>query len=326
MVDVLRTIHVGCGNRGTWPLRLVTGGQAFRPVALVDIREVHLARAREITGLPAEACFSDLREAAGAVEADAVVVITPSRFHGQVIDLALELGKHVLVEKPFVLDLGQAKALVDRAERAGLCIVVAQNYRFRDTERTVRTLLAKQTYGEPGYATFIHHRYRPDPGSFTMDHAMLYEMSVHHFDSLLALFDREAVRVASRSFSPPWSAYPGATVVSALIELEGNLVVNYMGSLTSQFDYLGVRIECAEGALAWGSKEGLRLLRPGSREKQYLELLKSDRTPEATVLHLFHRYITEGKEPEISGRKNLATLRLIDATVRSSDSLQMLNV
>lgn len=316
----LRTIHVGCGNRGTWPLRLVSGDDRLRPVALVDVSETQLEQARQITGLPPDACFSDLEEAAAAVEADAVLVLTPSRYHGQIIETALDLGKHVLVEKPFVLELRQAQALVDRAERAGLCIVVAQNYRFRDTERTVHSLLAEEQYGPPGYASLIHHRHRPDPRSFTMDHAMLHEMSVHHFDSLLAMFAREAVRVSARSFNPPWSRYPGASAVSALIELEAGVILNYLGSLTSQSDHLDVRVECAEGALVWGSEEGLHLIRPGSREKQYLEVLKSERTPEATILHLFHKYVTTGVEPEISGRRNLATLRLVDATIRASNS------
>lgn len=50
---------------------------------------------------------------------DAVVIATPARFHYEHATLALEHGKHVLVEKPLTMDAATTKALTRHAEDAG---------------------------------------------------------------------------------------------------------------------------------------------------------------------------------------------------------------
>ena len=77
----IRTIHVGAGGRGRWPLNRFRDRTDFKAVALVDVSAENLATARQITGLGAEACFSALADALQAVDADAVVVITPPDLH-----------------------------------------------------------------------------------------------------------------------------------------------------------------------------------------------------------------------------------------------------
>ena len=47
----IRTIHVGAGGRGRWPLNRFRDRTDFEAVALVDVSEENLATAREITGL-----------------------------------------------------------------------------------------------------------------------------------------------------------------------------------------------------------------------------------------------------------------------------------
>jgi len=174
----LRAVHVGVAGRGEWPLRLMAADERWRSVGLVDVNTDNLARACTMTGLATDACFPDLAEALRAVPADAVVVVTPSALHGRFIRLALEAGKHVLVEKPFVHQLAEAEELVALAEAQHRQIVVAQQYRFNVQQRALHAALASGEFGTPGYATMVHHRRRPDPRAFTMPHAMLVEMSV----------------------------------------------------------------------------------------------------------------------------------------------------
>ena len=53
----IRTIHVGAGGRGRWPLNRFRDRTDFEAVALVDVSAENLAVARETTGLGEEACF-----------------------------------------------------------------------------------------------------------------------------------------------------------------------------------------------------------------------------------------------------------------------------
>jgi predicted dehydrogenase len=324
----LGVIHVGVGGRGAWPVRLFRQAtDRWRSVALVDVNPAALAQAAEVAGLPAQACYRSLGEALRdrGVAAGAVVVTTPSALHGRFIREALEAGKHVLVEKPFVHRLAEAEALVALAEARQLKLVVAQNYRFQPAQQLLRRLLQEQAHGIPAYATFIHHRYRPEPRAFTMAHSMLIEMSVHHFDDFRAIFDAEPQAVTARSFNPPWSRYPGAAAVQALIEWQlpnrAEFCLAYTGAFTSAADALECRIECAGAALLW-DQHGVGVIEAGQRERRTLALPQAETTSEQQVADSWWGYMVEGREPPISGRQNLGTLRLIDAAIHSAESGQ----
>lgn len=254
-----------------------------------------------------------------------MVVITPSALHGRYIRQALEAGRHVLVEKPFVHRLIEAQALVDLAGAGGRCLVVAQNYRFGARQRFLRDLLGARRYGSVGYATFVHHRHRPEPRAFTMPYSMLIEMSVHHFDDFRAVFGAEPVAITARSANPPWSRYPGAAAVQALLEwdLPGSpgFTLAYTGTFTSASDELTCRVECAGGAVLWDG-DGVGVIPVGERVRQPLAPPAVARATEASVADAWRAYILEGREPEISGRHNLGTLRMIDAAIRSSETGQ----
>ena len=77
--EPLKSIHVGTGGRGAWPIDIATADPNWEPVALVDVDENPLQSAREKTGLAKSACFSSLEEAARVVDADAALICTPNR-------------------------------------------------------------------------------------------------------------------------------------------------------------------------------------------------------------------------------------------------------
>ncbi len=76
----------------------------------------------------------DLRDDFDAVLADpaidAVVLATPHSRHGEQVERAAAAGKHILVEKPFTLDLKSAEAALGAAARAGVVLAVAYPRRF----------------------------------------------------------------------------------------------------------------------------------------------------------------------------------------------------
>ena len=55
--DPIRTIHVGVGRRGRWPLEVLTADPRFMPSALVDVSPELLAEARALTGLDESVSF-----------------------------------------------------------------------------------------------------------------------------------------------------------------------------------------------------------------------------------------------------------------------------
>lgn len=124
---------------------------------------------------------------------DVVVVATPNPTHFAIARAALEAGKHVVVDKPFTLTVGEAEALVALADRLGLSVTVFHNRRWDGDFLTLRRLVAA---GDLGHVTSLESRFdrfrpdvrdrwreRDDPGSGTW-----FDLGPHLVDQALMLF------------------------------------------------------------------------------------------------------------------------------------------
>ncbi|MET0713277.1 MAG: Gfo/Idh/MocA family oxidoreductase [Mycetocola sp.] len=81
-------------------------------------------------------------------EVDVIYVATPHPFHAAQALMALEAGKHVLVEKPFTLNAPEAEAVTARARELGLVVLEAMWTRFLPHMVRIREILAEGTLGE----------------------------------------------------------------------------------------------------------------------------------------------------------------------------------
>ena len=72
---------------------------------------------------------------------DAVSVAVPTRYHADVVADAIRHGTHVLVEKPFVEDIDDGRALVRRAEKRGIVVQVGHVERFNPAVRTLEDVV-----------------------------------------------------------------------------------------------------------------------------------------------------------------------------------------
>lgn len=79
---------------------------------------------------------------------DVIYVSTPHPFHAEGARLALEHGKHVLVEKPFTLNAAEARGVVDLATAKGLVVLEAMWTRWLPHMVRVRELIASGALGE----------------------------------------------------------------------------------------------------------------------------------------------------------------------------------
>lgn len=314
----VRTIHVGVGGRGVWPLRTMPERDDFEPVALVDINPEKLATAREMTGLGESACFGDIADALASAEADAVVVITPPDFHAKHCHQAVQAGKHVLVEKPFTKDLTMAHALVQQAEAKDLKIVVCQNKRFSGIYQTINRLVRDRVYGAPSYGLMTTFGWRPGTHHSGLDrHSYLWERGIHDLDTLCFMLNAEPMRIWGHSFNPSWSPYAGGAGVQAWIEFEGGISFGLLTTFASHGKGSTLRIECEEGTLEQIGGD-LIVHRPGVDEPETVPL--DEALPfDKTLLDSFYSYITEGIESEVSGPRNLQTIGLVEGIGVASD-------
>lgn len=92
------------------------------------------------------AVATDYREIAGRV--DAAVVALPNHLHAPVSCDLLRQGIHVLVEKPMALSGAECGAMIEAAEGGRAVLAVGLEFRFFDSTRLVRDLLARGIVGE----------------------------------------------------------------------------------------------------------------------------------------------------------------------------------
>jgi predicted dehydrogenase len=92
---------------------------------------------------------------------DIIVITTTPDTHFSFTKSALEAGKHVLVEKPFVPTSSEAQTLVDISAKTGKLICVYQNRRWDTDFLTVQKLLADDKLGRVVEFETHFDRYKP---------------------------------------------------------------------------------------------------------------------------------------------------------------------
>ncbi len=85
-------------------------------------------------------------------DVDAFSIGTSPFSHAALAREALELGRHVITEKPFTLQPAEGEALVELARRQGRTLAVVHNFQF---SRSVRALLADLRAGRLGELRFV---------------------------------------------------------------------------------------------------------------------------------------------------------------------------
>lgn len=113
--------------------------------AVCDPARYLLAPLSQYTGVKTYADYNDLFD---KEQLDAVVVATPSRFHGKIVRAALERGIHVFCEKPFSLDLAEGRELAELASNKGLVGQVGYHYRYVGAFAEVKRLLDAGAIGK----------------------------------------------------------------------------------------------------------------------------------------------------------------------------------
>ena len=130
---------------------------------VIGVMDRHAERAREVAarfGITNWHAGERLAELPWLEAVEAFVIGAGPAAHGALIREALSLGKHVLTEKPFVLDPAEGEALVALARERRRVLAVVHNFQFA---RSTRRLLADLAAGRYGALRFLHARQLGNP-------------------------------------------------------------------------------------------------------------------------------------------------------------------
>lgn len=93
-------------------------------------------------------CFTAYKKMIDSMNLDALVIASPTKYHGEMVSYALKNHIHVFCEKPFSLDPKEGKILAEQANRSNLVNQVGYHNRFLGTFNELKKLLSSNIIGE----------------------------------------------------------------------------------------------------------------------------------------------------------------------------------
>jgi predicted dehydrogenase len=332
---VTKVLVVGFGVRGRQWAAAVVRSELTTLVGTVDVNATAIAEG----DAPA---FTNLDRALDETTPQLVVLATPPVVHAEQAMAAMDRGIPVLCEKPLCETAGEAAELTRYARDRDAMLLVGMNFRYLPVSQRLRRLVARGSLGAPMFSLFKYIRNRdgrrPDLNSFPleMDQPMLYEQSVHHIDVMRFVLSREVVSVQARTWNPPTSVYRDDSCVAALLEFEGGLIVDYVGTWTSGTNRIAFewRIDFERGIVSQADQFGslsMSRLDPsialtGPLFNKTGEASRRARLPAVTpfkteTLDLLEHAVRAARGDETPGptaADHLRTLVALDAIVESS--------
>lgn len=117
-----------------------------------------------------------------------VCVSVPVKLHYTFTLKALEAGKHVYVEKPYTLDILEARRLNAFAQEKGLTIMVGHLLHYHDVVKQIKTILKSSSVGKIKSITCN----RKSHGIYRTFENVLWSFAVHDISVILSLCEAKA--------------------------------------------------------------------------------------------------------------------------------------
>lgn len=168
-------------------------------------------------------------------DVEAVIVTVPNDQHASVIEQVAAAGKHVYVEKPIAIDLGDALRIQRATENAGVVFLCGHSARRLGGLREIKSLIDSGAIGDVSMieATFANERgLELRPGDWRGDPSKapggpLTQLGVHQIDNLQFLLGPvKQVFCIGKSL---YTQVPNETVLQAVMEFEDGRMA-YLGT------------------------------------------------------------------------------------------------
>lgn len=213
---------IGCGGISVHHLSAYrTAG--FRVTGLCDLNLSNAER-RRADFFPQAAVYKDYRDLLRNDAIEVVDITTHPPVRPALIRAALEAGKHVLSQKPFVLDLDEGERLVELADKKNCYLAVNQNGRWAPHFSYARQVANSGLIGDvfsAHLACHWDHTWVEGTEFENIKHLILYDYAIHWFDIVRCFLKDHAVRrvFASTARAPGQTLMP-SLLAQALIEFD----------------------------------------------------------------------------------------------------------
>ena len=166
-------------------------------------------------------------------DVDVVVVLTPATSHPELARLALEHGKHVLVEKPLAGSRAEGAALADLARDGGLRLVAAPFVHLAPTFRALWTEITDGAIGRVHTARGLYGVAPPDWNTWMYEVGPLVDLGIYNLKSLTSLFGPVVEVTAAETTATATRSVAGARVDGGVPDVIHVIARHEQGALSS---------------------------------------------------------------------------------------------
>jgi predicted dehydrogenase len=316
---------VGCGGISVQHLRAYRAA-GYEVAALCD-RDESKARAMREKYYPQASVFGDFRRLFARDDIEVVDLAAHPEQRAVMFEEAIDAGKHILSQKPFVTDLDFGMRIVEKAERRGVRLAVNQNGRWAPHWSWIRQAIGAGLLGEVASARVaVNWNHNWIAGSVFEDirFLVLYDFGIHWFD-IVSCFMRgkKPLRVCSSAGGAPGQKVRPPLLSQAIVEYENGQASISFDANTLFGEQDSTFVSGTKGS-AWsvGPDLNLQAVTLATAEGLARPTLAGTWFPDGfhgTMGELL-RAVEENREPENSARNNLESLALCFAAIASANS------
>lgn len=293
-------------------------------VAAICSRTRAKAQARAEEFAPGARVVEDWREVLADPAIDVVDVTPHPADRVPIVEAALRAGKHVLSQKPFVLDLADGERLADLADAHGVRLAVNQNGRWAPHMAWMRAAVRAGLIGEVvGAHVGIHWDHGWIAGTpFERDpDLILSDFGIHWFDFLSSLVGERAQSVVATFARARGQRAAVPLLAQALVRLDGGQASLVFDGATPFGPQDATYVGGTQGSLASEGpdlgRQAVTLTTAAGRARPTLEGTWFNDGFRGAMGELLLA-VEEGREPANGARGNLRSLALAFAAIESA--------
>lgn len=185
---------VGCGYIGNRHAKHINEQPQADLLGVYDIDE---SKSKQLKNqFPHVMIYSSIEDLVNDPKIDVVSICTPNGNHFESAQIALQAGKHVIIEKPITLKSSDAQSLIDLARNKGKKIFVVKQNRYNAPVQALKKLIDDKKLGKV-FMVVVNCYWNRNPEYYTrsnwkgkkdMDGGTLYTQFSHFIDIFYYLF------------------------------------------------------------------------------------------------------------------------------------------
>jgi predicted dehydrogenase len=207
-----------------------TAGLVFSAICDVSAER----RSQAIKDFPGVKAYDSVDSLAGDLDVDLVIVCTPPNTHASLSLMMMGAGKHVLCEKPLALDLKEARAMVEMAQKHKLHLSCYQNRRWDVDYLAIKQALVDGLIGELFYMeTFVGGFSHPCGYWHSHDEisgGTAYDWGAHYLDWMVGLIPERITAVIGTRHKRVWHDVSNADQERIQIRFAGGQEAEFLHS------------------------------------------------------------------------------------------------